>query len=142
MFKPLRIPLVGLLLLLPLSLAAAQDAEQAQKDAGQKMARDYTNMFYAGELEKIFGEFSGEMKTAVPLEKLSGIYQQWITRFGKETELVSEDLMTQGEITGYRRIARFEQGSVLEILWAVRPSGEIAGFSIRPASEPEKAPAN
>lgn len=139
---PARIAAMGLALLAAALPIAAQDqpAADARQSAVQEVARSYTQDFYRGELEKIHGQFSAEMKESVTLQKLTAIHQQLVTRFGKEAELLGEDLADQGDVIGYRRTARFEEGTVLEVLWAVRPDGEIAGFFIRQVEGPTEAP--
>jgi len=96
-------------------------------------AREYTRMFYDGELEALHAKFSDEMKETIPLPKLLFMRSGTESQLGSETELLSEDIAEDGDYTGYRRRVRFAKSEeVYEVIWAMRDTDTIGGFMLRP----------
>jgi hypothetical protein len=108
--------------------------------AGRDTAREYTRMFYAGELEPLFEKFSPEMRTEIlPLEKLRALREQVRERYGEETQVLGEDSQTKGDLRGFARWARFSRhDGVIEIRWILRPDDTVAGFMVIPAKLPQR----
>jgi len=103
--------------------------------AGLETVREYTRMFYAGELDRLHERFSPEMRSDVmPLDKLRELREFVRRTYGDETEVVGEDSQTKGDYRGFARWARFSaHEGVIEVQWILRPDDSVAGFFVRPA---------
>jgi hypothetical protein len=119
------------------SAALGPPAPRPAEDSEQfATVRRYTAMFYRGELEQLFENFSDEMREVVPREQLSAIHEHAVTNFGQETSVIAEDSAVKNDYRGFVRWARFDKtDAIIEIQWILRPNDEIAGFFIRPAQK-------
>jgi len=108
---------------------------------GLAVVREYTRMFYGGELDLLHQKFSDEMREILSMEQLSALYEQVITDYGKQTRVIAEDSQRNEEFRAFVRWAHFEKtDEIIEVQWILRASsGEIAGFFIRPAQRKIKA---
>jgi hypothetical protein len=105
--------------------------------------RRYTDMFYRGELDLLFENFSDEMREVVPRDQLSAVHEHAVTNFGKETRVIAEDSAVKNDYRGFVRWAQFDKtDEVIEIQWILRPNDEIAGFFIRPAQKEPRGEGN
>jgi hypothetical protein len=106
------------------------------------VVREYTQMLYRGELDLLHAKFSDEFSESFPLDKLSAVYEQIATNFGKETQVLREDSQRNEEYRAFVRFARFEKiEQVVEVQWILRAADDqIAGFFIRPARGTPDAP--
>ena len=106
---------------------------------GADLAREYTRMFYAGELDALFEKFSPEMREQIlPLDKLRALREQMLGQYGEEVQLLGEDAQTKGEYRGFARFARFSKNdAVLQLRWILRPDDSVAGFQVMPARKPQ-----
>ena len=105
---------------------------------GADLVREYTRMFYAGELEKLFEKFSPEMREDIlPLDKLRALREQVRSQYGEEVQVLGEDAQTKGDYRGFARWARFsKRDDVLQLRWILRPDDSVAGFQVMPAQNP------
>jgi len=96
--------------------------------------REYTEMFYKGQLDLLHAEFSDEMREVVPMEQLNSMFEHAVTTYGEEIRVIAEDMQTRDDLRGFVRWARFDKTEeVIEIQWILKQNDEIAGFFIRPA---------
>jgi hypothetical protein len=101
---------------------------------GLAAVREYTEMFYRGELDPLFDRFSEEMREVLPRERLGALYDHAVKEFGREARIIGQDAQTKGDYRAFVRWARFDgTRDVIEIQWILRPDDTVAGFYIRPA---------
>jgi hypothetical protein len=114
---------------------APQAAPQPNVDPAElTTAREYTEMFYKGQLDLLHAEFSDEMREVVPMEQLNAMFEHAVTTYGEEIRVIAEDMQTRDDLRGFVRWARFDKTEeVIEIQWILKRNDEIAGFFIRPA---------
>jgi hypothetical protein len=96
--------------------------------------RECTRQFYAGETAALWPRFSAELKAALGDEaNLETFRKQAAEQLGVEAEVLREDVLPAGELTSYRRRARFEKlEDALLVTWSFDAEGTIVGFSIAP----------
>lgn len=106
---------------------------------GADLVREYTRMFYAGELEALVQKFSPEMREEIlPLHKLRALRDEMRSQYGEELQVLGEDAQTKGEYRGFARFARFSKNdAVLQLRWILRPDDSVAGFQVMPAQKPQ-----
>jgi hypothetical protein len=119
-------------------------AGSARVYAGEEfeVADEYTRLFYAGELDRLFGRFTDEMKTALPLEQLRQNRAAFNEQFGRELAVVHRESQVDGEHRAFMRWARFQKSQeVVGVQWILREDDTIAGFFVRLAPRPTDQPA-
>ena len=106
---------------------------------GTELVREYTRMFYAGELEKLIEKFSPEMREDIlPLDKLRTLRDELRSQYGEEVQVLGEDAQTKGDYRGFARFARFSKNdAVIQLRWILRPDDSVAGFQVMPAQKPQ-----
>jgi hypothetical protein len=104
-------------------------------DPGLEAVRRYTGMFYRGELEQLFENFSPEMRNEIlPLAKLRELREFVREEYGEEVEVVGEDSQTRGDYRGFARWARFSKHEgLIEFQWILRSDDTVAGLLVRAA---------
>jgi hypothetical protein len=113
------------------------DAGVAEGSAAIEHCRKLTERFYKDELQAVFDEFSDEMKSEVPLAKLTAIRDKVRSELGSETQLLREKVDMEGDYFECRRHARFDKfAGVIELIWYLRQDDRVAGFFVRPV-EPQ-----
>lgn len=125
-------------ILIPPGVATAQDT-----DPTVERGREFTEAFYAGELESIVEVFTDDMRNALGgLEELAAFREQVLAQLGAESEVVDEQVRESAGLRVYRRQARFRNApGPLLVLWAFDAEGHVAAFAIRPpGAEPTEAP--
>ena len=107
--------------------------------AGADLVREYTRMFYAGELEALVQKFSPEMREDIlPLDKLRALREELLEQYGEEVQVLGEDAKTRDEYRAFARFARFSKNNdVLQLQWILRPDDSVAGFKVMPAKKPQ-----
>ncbi len=130
-------PLATALLLLMIQGALAQPAETTL-DRG----REYTQQFYAGELEGLVARFSTEFADVIGGEAgLRAFRDGFLADVGEEVEVLSENVTPHPGAEVYQRVVTFEKfGSPVAIVCALDPEGTVLGMFIGPATEPQEAP--
>jgi hypothetical protein len=119
-------------------ITVAQQELQAEPggDPGLELVRRYTQMFYAGETEKLREKFSEEMQDEFPPGRLKVMRERVQLNLGEEIEVIGEDSQARDDYRGFVRWARFSKHEgVVEIQWVLRKDDTIAGFIIREAQE-------
>ena len=102
-------------------------------DAALDRGRSCYQRFDAGELQPLWEQFSAEMQKALSLESLTAFREQTRLQLGAETGVVEESADVQGQLSSYRRVARFEKvDDPIEAVFAFDAQGKISGFTIRP----------
>ncbi|MEE9270752.1 MAG: peptidoglycan DD-metalloendopeptidase family protein [Candidatus Krumholzibacteria bacterium] len=98
------------------------------------LGRRHCALFFGGELDKIWQNFSPEMKNALGSENnLRAFYEQTREQLGKETATIAETVEEVGALSVYLRTARFEKlDQLIHVQWAFDKKGVVAGFYIRP----------
>ena len=99
------------------------------------VVREYTQMFYRGEVDLLHAKFTSEMRETLTLEQLSTLYEHVVTSYGKETSVIQEDSQRNEEYRAFVRFAHFEKiEDIIELQWILPATNDdIAGFFIRPA---------
>jgi len=107
--------------------------------AGADLVREYTRMFYAGELEALVQKFSPEMREDIlPLDKLRALREELRNQYGEEVQVLGEDAKTRDDYRAFARFARFSKNNdVLQLQWILRPDDSVAGFKVMPAKKPQ-----
>ena len=118
----------------PPSTEAAAAPQAPAAVPGQEVVQRYTEMLYRGETDLLFEKFSPEMKGTLPLDQLSTLYEQILTRYGTETRVIDRDAKVRGEYRGFVRWAEFDKtDEIIEVQWILREDDTIAGLFVRPA---------
>jgi hypothetical protein len=120
----------------PPDITVEQQELQVQPavDPGLDVVRNYTRMFYDGEMEELRANFSEEMKTDFPPGRLQVMRERIREGLGEEIEIVGERSQTRDEYRGFVRWARFSKhDGLIEIQWVLRQDDTVAGFIIREA---------
>jgi murein DD-endopeptidase MepM/ murein hydrolase activator NlpD len=102
-----------------------------------ELGRRHCALFFGGELEEIWQNFSPEMKSALGSESnLRAFYEQTREQLGVEIAAVAETVEEVGGFSVYLRTARFERlEQLIHVQWAFDEKGVVAGFYIRPVQK-------
>lgn len=110
-------------------MQAKPDPNAATDDPVIDQGRLYVQQFYRGELAGVYDRFSLNLRNEMPLSQLQKIHEGVEEQLGRETAVVSETSVRNGEVTEYRRLARFErQDRPVTVMFAMRDDGSIAAF--------------
>jgi GNAT superfamily N-acetyltransferase len=94
---------------------------------------EYTKYFYDGDLERLQGLFTDEMKQQLTLEQLVALRRRVESEYGNEIAVLGEETQTKGKYRGFVRWARFDKHpGPIEVQWILREDDSIAGFFVRP----------
>ena len=99
--------------------------------------RDYTDAFFASELEEIWDNLSEQMVAAFgSLDALEGFRTQVETQLGDESVLVSENVQEMSGNYVYVRVARFAKfAEPIQVVWSFDGDGIVTGFQITPVQK-------
>lgn len=110
--------------------AAPVFGQQPALEQGQAAAK----AFVSGALPDLWDQMSASMQEV--FGGLAGLEQFQLgvsTGFGEELELLSENVMPDGDLVFYTRVSRWSLSETpLVIQLAIAPDGAIEGFSVRP----------
>ena len=123
--------------------AASATPSPDATEPGYARGREYTRMFFAGQLDTLWARFSPPMRVAMKNDSasLQAFHRQVLGQLGPEVELVREESRDAGgSNTWYQRTVRLERAGARRFVvqWVTAADGTIGGFMIRPA--PEAAP--
>lgn len=126
-----------LLILLLTALMGAAPPPSAEKVDLLATGRQYTAWFYAGEIDKLWERFIPEMKQALgSADNVRAFREQVETQLGKETEVVSEELVPHPPYQVYARLVKMAKVSMpILVQWTLDGAGNVTGFFIRPVQE-------
>lgn len=104
--------------------------------------RTLTDLFYKGEVEKLWERFDDPMKTALTsLEGVRAFRRQVSDQLGSEEAILGERVVKSPSGHIYVRHARFEKyDKPIEVFWSFDDKGAIDGFYIRPAQREAETP--
>ena len=120
----------------PPDITVAQQELHAKPtgDPGLEVVREYTRMFYDGQMEELRERFSEEMKAEFPPGRLQVMRERVREGLGEEIEVVGERSQARDEYRGFVRWARFSKhDGLIEIQWVLRQDDTISGFIIQEA---------
>ena len=92
----------------PLSVKASASV-QTEGDPGLKVVRAYTEQFYRGDLKKLHGKFTNEMKKTLSLDQLAALRKRVADEYGKESRVIGEDSKSTDDYRGFARWTRFDK---------------------------------
>ena len=121
---------------LALAAAAFACAGEAPSDASpMALGQTYTDWFYAGEVDQLWGRFTPELQSAFGARDSLRVYRErTVGELGPETGAPREAVSDAGSTQVYARVADFERAPDPMLLeWAIDSSGAISGFVLRPA---------
>ncbi len=121
---------------------ADPDGDPLREHQAKRLGRTYTEKFYSGKLEEIWGQFSDEMKGALGTINDLRRFRQLVTeQLGEEEGIVAEKVSRAGGGHLYVRQARFEKYSeIIEVVWVFDERGTIDGFVIHPQEKEADSP--
>ena len=126
------------LTLLACSFAFVSVAQEAPEKVDPTVAqgREWTQLFYQGELSKIYKLFTAEMQGTMTMDRFRQSRRQVSETLGVEKTLHDERVeKREGGYLVYMREATFEKTSDrFRVIWAIR-DGQIGGFFIRPVDD-------
>jgi len=115
--------------------SAAPSPAAAMNPADFAMVREYTELFYAGNLDVLHEKFSEEMREVLSMTQFVDLHAHMRENYGEETTVIAEDTQTKGDYRGFVRWARFDKtDEIIEVQWILNPDDVIAGFYLRPAA--------
>ncbi len=118
----------------PIEIEAVQASKPPVPPEDLAVVREYTALFYDGELERLHARFTAEMREVVPLEQLQSVFDHAVENYGAQTRVIGEESQVKDDYRGFVRWAHFDKTEeVIEIQWILKANDEIAGFFIRPA---------
>ncbi len=119
---------------------AAQPATALDQDKTLELGRRWTQAFYAGQIEDVWGQCTEQMQAALGSETaLRQFHQQIQQQLGKEKTLVAENVESAGGMEVYSRTVIFQKSNQqFHVQWVFDKAEQVAGFVIRPA--PKAAP--
>lgn len=123
---------------LGLVLAAAALAcagEQPREESPMQLGQTYTDWFYNGQVDELWGRFTPDMQAAFGAPDSLRLYRErTVGDLGRETGAPREAISDAGELRIYARVADFERAPDPMLLeWAIDSAGAISGFVLRPA---------
>jgi hypothetical protein len=115
--------------------SAAPSPAAAMNPADFATVREYTELFYAGNLDVLHEKFSAEMREVLTMTQFVRLHAHMRENYGEETVVIAEDTQTKGDFRGFVRWARFDKtDEIIEVQWILKPDDVIAGFFLRPAA--------
>lgn len=116
-------------------LALACAGEAAHDTSPMVLGQTYTDWFYSGRVDELWGRFTPELQGAFGAQDSLRVYRErTVGELGRETGAPREAVSDAGRVRVYARVSEFErapQGMLLE--WAIDSAGAISGFVLRPA---------
>lgn len=130
---------VGPLCIAVMMLACAAASCLADETIVER-GRQFTQMFYDGDLEVLWQRLSGPLQAEFgDRQKLVAFREQVRSQLGAERELVDESTATIQGMDVYLRTVRFEKlEQLILVQWAFDDKGVVTGFHVQPA--PQEAP--
>jgi murein DD-endopeptidase MepM/ murein hydrolase activator NlpD len=115
---------------------AAQDPADA---APMRTGRTCTQWFYEGKTDALWALFTPAARAAVPSAgRLADLRRRLAEQAGPEAAVVRESAREENGFTVYVRVARFQDGSHLQLRWRTDREGRVAGFLVRPEPAPTR----
>lgn len=134
----LAILALSLLLLLGACAQEPPTVSPEPEKATMEYGRAYTDWFYAGETERLWGRLSPDMRQAFgTLAELRAFRAQVQTDAGAERQVLEERVTPWLQSEIYNRTATFAKiPGPLWIQWTLDPAGAVLGFLVKPAPSP------
>lgn len=130
----IKILLASSLFVLPFLLSTCSDKSVNNFDnqpTSLEQSRIYLQWFYDGELERLYGRFTDQMKNALTLEELDTARSQLMDFLGEETEIIDENVTVISAEALYERVALFENSDTpVRIQLLLNALRNINGFNI------------
>jgi len=104
------------------------------KQTGLRHGQQYTEAFYAGDLERIVSKFAPKTAQALPLSKMQQLQKKVMASFGSEMVIHSEKVDGGNGLWRYRRVASYKRMKrPMQVVWIFRDDGTIESFGVKPA---------
>lgn len=116
--------------------ATATDTNQQTPNA---IATKLLDRLDAGQYDQAVADFGGEMKTAVPADRLQQVWQSLPAQFGAATGRGQADVSKQENVTLVQIPLHYARGELVAKV-AIGTDDKIIGFLIQPAPPPSAPP--
>ena len=128
-------PLVRLAGMAVAASALACAGEAPPESSPMVLGQTYTDWFYSGRVDQLWGRFTPELQGAFGAEdSLRAYRERTIAELGAETGAPREAVSQAEELLVYARLSEFERAADPMLLeWALDSTGAISGFVLRPA---------
>ena len=93
----------------------------------------FTKLFYDGELEQLYANFSAGYKEEFSLQNLTTLRDKMLTEFGEEIEVVKTRKEENQGYQAFFRAARFSADErLIEVAFVLGPNETISGLFVTP----------
>lgn len=108
----------------------APAAGQAHDEEFLRRGRVVFELFSEGKLDALWDYFGPEMRgMAVSVGQFGKFRENVLARFGKETELIAEEVVHADDLIVYERRGRFDRAErPVLVRWSFHPDGTVAKF--------------
>lgn len=130
-----RALLAALLAAAPAVAHAQATSAPAPRDTSTTWGRQYTMWFYTGQVDSIWAQMNAQMREALggKPDQLRTFADQAPEQVGKETKVIRERVLVQGDYVVYLREVLMEKfADTMLVQWARDKDDRIAGFFIQP----------
>jgi len=94
---------------------------------------EFTQQFYAGDLDKLYSSFSGTYKEEFSLQDLFDLHAKMRAEFGQELEVVATRTEENQGYKAFFRASRFSDDErLIEVAFVIGPDDTIAGLVVTP----------
>lgn len=101
------------------------------EEAVLKLGQQYTDLFYAGDMQLLRSYFSETLKPSLTEKALLDFAAQIKAQAGLEQRLIDERVTVEDGYTIYERSALFDSANLV-VRWVMDDNGVVEGFFIRP----------
>lgn len=101
--------------------------------AGEDVAAEYINSFFARDFQKMFELQDEQMRSAMSARTLSELYTNIIRQFGELKELLGSHFTAVDEYTSHTFAIRLKSG-IYDFVVTVDKQSKVAGFFVRPST--------
>lgn len=101
--------------------------------AGEDVAAEYINSFFARDFQKMFELQDEQMRSAMSARTLSELYTNIIRQFGELKELLGSDSTAVDEYTSHTFAISLKSG-IYDFVVTVDKQSKVAGFFVRPST--------
>jgi hypothetical protein len=94
---------------------------------------EFTRLFYDGELEQLYTQFSSSYREEFSMEALTELRNKMLADYGEEVEVVATRTEDSQGYRAFFRASRFSAGDrLIEVAFVIGPDDTISGLVITP----------